>query len=108
MNNITTRQSAAITGIVIPEGARAVLVFEGDQGELLTQPVTRGKSVLNIETELLDHLDARPFDPAWLKTLADYCTQKIAALEDARGQGGFIMPSHRFEWTMTGGSAVQS
>ena len=105
MKTITANPVLAIIGITIPEGARAVMVYEGDKGELLANPIARNKSVLNIETELLDHLNSSPYSDEWLLMLRDYCDQRVTARNAAKACGGFIMPTNKFAWTMT---AVQS
>ena len=101
MNDSTANKQTAIPGLVIPRGSRAVLVSEGDQpGMFDVTPVERDKSVLNIERDLLKHLNEEPCSTEWLAMLRDYCDQRIAARGEARALGAFITPNPRFDWEM--------
>ncbi|MDP9908245.1 hypothetical protein J2W27_000338 [Variovorax boronicumulans] len=93
---------AVITGITIPEGARAMLVTVNDQtGALVAQPVMYGDSVLNIGRDLLKHLNEKPISSEWLEELCGYCEQRLQARAHAQAVGGFITPSPRYNWEMT-------
>lgn len=72
-----------------PAAPRAVLVsMDLDGGKTLRyQPVKGPHSVLNIKTELLNHLADYPFSDAWLLELRDYVDQRLSARADARARG---------------------
>lgn len=90
-----------IPGFKIPEGARAVLVYQGGNGEFMFQPVARNESVLNLESELLKHLNEQPQSVEWLTVLRDYCDSRITATNRARATKSFFTPSASFDWDMT-------
>ena len=71
---------------------RALLVSIKRDGSLEHVPVVDGKSLLNIETELHDHLSAQPRSDAFLMALRDYCNGRLAARAEARATGGFCIP----------------
>lgn len=77
---------------------RAVLVSIDQDGQLHHEPVADGQSVLNIETELHDHLSSRPFSTEFLESLMDYCAGRLAARAEAKATGGVSMPrSHGWD-----------
>lgn len=85
----------------IPDGARAVLVYRDHTGELNFQPVARDESVLNIERDLLKHLNESPRSTEWLQVLRAYCDQRLAVREKAQATGCVVTPSPVFDWDMT-------
>ncbi len=90
-----------ITGISIPPGARAMLVSMDQTGKLVAAPVAFEKSILDIERDLLDHLNDQPYSSEWLTVLRDYCDARLKAREAARSTGAIITPRVRFDWDMT-------
>jgi hypothetical protein len=88
-----------IPGLVVPEGARALLVdpIEGDIFRV--QAVEFGDSVLNIERDLFLHLNEYPHSAEFLTELRDYCTARLEARAQARQTGSVTMPgASRNEW----------
>jgi hypothetical protein len=71
---------------------RAVLVSLDGAGHLVAQAVEHGQSILNIETELQNHLNSRPWDDQFLADLRDYCAGRLAARAEAKKSGGVSMP----------------
>jgi hypothetical protein len=82
---------AALAALSQP-GTRALLVTLGSDGQLEQQPVAYGSSVVNLATELQDHLDAKPLSDEFLADLRNYCDSRLAAIRTARASGGFIIP----------------
>ncbi|MEJ2802009.1 hypothetical protein WAE61_09025 [Comamonadaceae bacterium PP-2] len=80
-----------LTGLHIPAGARAVLVVELSNGGHKVSPIQHGESVLDIEQDLLSHLNASPLSDEFLSTLRDYCDARLAARAEARDSGGLVM-----------------
>lgn len=99
--HITPALPRAIPGFKIPPGARAVLVFEGDDGAFKFQTVARNASVFNIESDLLKHLNEQPFSVEWLACLRDYCDSRIAARNKAKATDSIITPNQSFDWDVT-------
>lgn len=56
-----------------PNAPRALLVSLSHDGQVKHQPVARGASVLDIETELMAHLTDYPCSDAFLAQLQQYC-----------------------------------
>lgn len=98
MKDITQALTAAIPGFVIPPGARAVLISDAGDGKFEVRPVEQGKSLLNIRTELLDHLNAYPHTDEWLEDLRDYCESRLAARAEAQRTGGVVIPRKHGRW----------
>ena len=88
---------AALTG---PHAPRAVLVSLGADGQLSHQPIHQGQSVVNIETELRDHLSAFPHSTEWLLDLRDYIDGRLAARADAKTTGGISIPRQGGSWNI--------
>jgi hypothetical protein len=99
----THKPSAALVpaGFDIPHSARCMLVYRDDAGMLVSAPVEHGKSVLNIERDLLIHLNEKPYSTEWLQVLRDYCDSRIEARKAARAGGAIVTPSPSFNWDMT-------
>lgn len=75
-------------------GARGVMVTPGQGNQGLTaKAIAPGQSVLNLETELRDHLDSYPHSSEWLTDLRDYIDQRLAARTEVKRTGGISMPS---------------
>lgn len=100
MNDSTSGRKTTITGVVIPANARAVLVSPDATSQLVGRPIAAGESVLNIERDLLKHLNEKPYSTPWLAMLRDYCDQRIAAREAASAGNYFTTPAARFDWEM--------
>ena len=61
----------------LPDGTRCYLVTK-DVGEARrVLPVKDGASVLNLQSDLLKHLNDRPLDPDWLLALRAYCEDRL-------------------------------
>lgn len=90
-----------ITGITIPAGVRAMLVYCGDSGKLVAVPVANEASVLDIKRDLLKHLNDAPHTAEWLTILRDYCDARIAAGHAARDTSAVATPSSSFDWDIT-------
>lgn len=99
---MTDSNHSQITGITVPRGARAVLVFVDDHtGQVMSKPVAHDASVLSIESDLLKHLNEQPFSDEWLAILRDYCDSRIVARNRAKASGSIVTPSQSFDWDMT-------
>lgn len=82
----------AIHGFSIPAGARAVLVTDAGDGKFTVHPVAHGKSILNVQTEILDHVNSFPHSDAWLQDLRDCCIARLAARAAVKSTGGLAVP----------------
>lgn len=87
--NINKSIHAALSSHGAP---RAVLVSLNRSGEIQHEPVQDGQSILNINAELIDHLDASPRSTEFLMALRDYCDGRLAARSEAKATGGVAMP----------------
>ncbi len=92
-----------LTIISLPEGARALLVgIDDETGQFRTRPIAeRGESVLNIQRDLLKHLNEYPHTTEWLEVLRDYCDGRLKARAAAKACGSFITPKPLMDWDMT-------
>lgn len=70
---------------------RAALVYRDTDGSLRAKPIEQGKSVVNIEQDLLSHLNEAPYSSEWLLALRDYCDKRLAARNEARLSGGVVI-----------------
>jgi len=86
---------AALTG---PHAPRALLVSLGRNGELELTPVDHGQAVINLDTELHDHLSAAPRSTEWLLALRDYCDCRLAARAEAQATGGVAIARKHGGW----------
>lgn len=86
-NNSAASYLAELTA---PNAPRALLVSLTDDRNLEHCPVDHGQSVLNIDTELFDHLSSKPYTTEWLTALRDYCDARLTARAQAVEVGGFI------------------
>ena len=91
----------ALLGVEIPPYARCVLFYRDEAGQMASRPVEHGMSVLNIERDLLVHLNEKPYSTEWLQVLRDYCDSRIEARRVARAGGAIATPSPAFDWDMT-------
>lgn len=80
--------------ITVPgaEQPRASLVYVTDDGVVRRQDVGRNQSVLNIEHDLIKHLNEQPLSDAWLLQLRDYCNGRLGARAEARAAGRIVFP----------------
>lgn len=84
--------TVVIPGFSIPPGARAVLITDAGDGRFAVHPVAHGKSLLNLHTELIDHINDYPHSDAWLNELLNCCNSRLAARAAARTTGGLALP----------------
>lgn len=85
-------QGSIHAALVAHNAPRAVLVSLDRAGQIQHEPVQDGQSVLNLHTELIDHLDASPRSTEFLMALRDYCDGRLAARSEAKATGGVSMP----------------
>lgn len=97
---ITEIDSMALAALTGPQAPRALLVSLDRKGHLEHQPIFDGQSVLNLDTELQDHLSASPRSTEWLLALRDYCDCRLAAREQAKGTGGVCIPRQDGGWNI--------
>lgn len=71
---------------------RALLIATNDDGSERRQAVGQRDSVLNIETDLIKHLNEQPFSDEWLLQLRDYCNARLGARAQARAAGRVVFP----------------
>lgn len=86
--------------LTAPDAPRALLVTLGSGGQLQQQAVNSGQSVVNLETELQDHLNAYPYTTEWLLALRDYIDCRLAARIEAKATGGFCIPRQDSGWNI--------
>lgn len=70
---------------------RALLVSLDDEDRIACQPVRYGQSVVNIDTDLRSHLEAKPRTDQWLTELRDYLTHWLEVRAGAI-RAGLVMP----------------
>lgn len=108
MNSINlSGLTEALATLQAPGGPRAILVSLGRDGAVHTQPVASGQSVVNITDELIDHLSAYPHTTEWLEVLRDYCAGRLAARDEAKRTGGFVIPRAPGRWDIAHVQAFQ-
>ena len=90
--------SAALTG---PRAPRALIVSLDRNGQLTHRPISDGQSVVNLHTELFDHLNSAPQTDEYLLALRDYCDSRLAARAEAKASGGFMTPRASGGWNIT-------
>lgn len=86
-----SQDSAVLSLLTANNAPRALLVSLDRNGRLHHEPVADGQSLLNIQAELLDHLNAYPHTTDWLTALRDYCDGRLAARGEAKATGGVSM-----------------
>ncbi len=88
-----TSQDGTILAMLTAHGApRALMVSIGRGGQLTHDAIEDGQSVLNIGTDLLDHLSSQPISNEFLIELRDYCSGRLAARKEAGATGGISIP----------------
>lgn len=95
-----------LTALTGPSAPRALLVSLDRKGQLKYQQVEVGQSVVNLRTELFDHLNSAPQTDEYLQALRDYCDGRLAARADAKASGGFMTPRNG-GWNITHMSAFE-
>ncbi len=98
MNATPKTLKTAIPGFSIPAGARAVMVTDEFDGTFSVKPVEHGKSVLNVQTELFDHLNAFPVSDEFLLELMNYCASRLEARTEATRTGGTAIARKQGLW----------
>lgn len=102
-NDFTQSTNAVVQ---MPEGVRAILVWQESDGTIRTKGVPHDCAVLNVDSDLRKYLDEYPFSDAWLIQLRDYCDARVRARAEAMACGCAIRPNHQgadwgaSEWTM--------
>lgn len=91
-----------------PNAPRALLVTLGSGGQLQQQAVNNGQSVVNLETELQDHLSASPRTTEWLLALRDYIDCRLAARAEAQATSGFCIPRQDGGWNIAHVNAFET
>ena len=98
--NTTDAGAHILAALTDPHAPRALLVSLERNGELELTPVDHGQAVVNLDTELHDHLSAAPRSTEWLLALRDYCDCRLAALAEAHATGGFTVPRADGGWNI--------
>lgn len=60
---------------------------------MINKSVSKEKSTLNIETELLSHLSSAPYSDEFLESLRDYCVNRLQARQDAKLSKILLVPN---------------
>lgn len=77
--------------INFPAEAESVLVRRiGDS--FVEAPVARGMSVLNLQSDLISHLNEYPFTDEWLASLRNFIDAKLEARRQAALNSGVAIP----------------
>lgn len=98
----TSSQSTAMLALLTSRNApRALLVSLDRHGNLAHQEVNDGQSVVNLHTELFDHLSSAPQTDEFLAELRDYCAGRLAARAETKACGGFSTPRADGGWNIT-------
>ncbi|PWB21310.1 hypothetical protein DCO45_02630 [Comamonas sp. JNW] len=74
------------------------MVTDEFDGTYSVKPVEHGKSVLNVQTELFDHLSAFPVSDEFLQEIMDYCAGRLAARSEAKRTGGTAIARRHGLW----------
>lgn len=99
--NVNFTPTEAQIQALLRAGARGVLVTPEQSGQGLTvKAIAPGQSVVNLETELRDHLDSYPYATEWLTDLRDYLDQRLAARAEAGRTGGVALPGAKGHYVM--------
>lgn len=88
---------AMLTAINAP---RAILVSLDHEGRITHQAIHTGQSIINIETDLQDHLSAQPVSTEFLLNLRDYCDGRLSARAEAKAAGGISLPTKDGIWNV--------
>lgn len=86
--------------LTAPDAPRALLVHLDSDGLLAHTPVNQGQSLVNIEDDLIDHLNSSPHSDEWLISLRDYCDGRLAARQRSRTSGGISLPMQDGSWNV--------
>ena len=82
-----------------PDAPRAALVWlDGDK--LAAKPVLNGTSLINLDTNLTDHLSAEPRSDEYLVNLRDYCQARLDARTEALRSRGIAVPGAGKTWAV--------
>jgi transcriptional regulator of nitric oxide reductase len=87
----TSQDGFALTALTAINAPRALLVSLDHKGRLTHQAIHTGQSIINIETELQDHLSAQPVSTEWLLNLRDYIDCRLSARAEAQRTGGIAI-----------------
>jgi hypothetical protein len=108
----TVTQKAAgaqfVAALTAPRAPRALIVTLDDNGQLQHRAISDGQSVVNLETELQDHLSASPRTTEWLLALRDYIDCRLAARAEAQATGGFCIPRQDGGWNIAHVNAFET
>ena len=85
-----TCQGEAEAYLAVPGAPRALLFSLSAEGQPQYQPLRDEESVLNINTELMQHIEASHKSIQWLTDLRDYLDQRLAARKIVEGVGGGV------------------
>ncbi|QOF76079.1 hypothetical protein [Variovorax sp. 38R] len=96
-SSLETRVAQVLSG----PGHRAAMVVRRGGGGFTIRPIEHGKSIVNIQRDLLVHLNEIPFEDGWLMALRDYCDGRLKARAEARSVRGFITPKPAACWDLT-------
>lgn len=102
-----TSNSNLLAALTAAKAPRAILTSLDASGQLQHSPVEYGQSLIRLETELIDHLNAKPYDDQFLADLRDYCAGRLAARDAARATGGFVIPRSPGHWEIAHIAAFQ-
>jgi|GEM_PF-4942632 len=89
-----------LAALTAPRAPRALMVTLDDNGQLQYQAIEDGQSVVNLQTELHDHLNSAPQTDEFLIALRDYCSCRLAARAEADATGGFCIPRQEGGWNI--------
>ena len=77
--------------ITFPADAEAVLVRRIG-GSFVEAPVAHSMSVLDLQHDLINHLNEYPFTDVWLTTLRNFIDAKLEARQQAALNNGVSIP----------------
>lgn len=100
-NSLTIDHSVDfMAALTVPNAPRVLLVHLGADGQLKHEPVNQGLSLVNINEDLIDHLNSYPHSDEWLISLRDYCDGRLAARQQSRASGGISLPMTDGGWNV--------
>ncbi|WP_233863029.1 hypothetical protein [Paraburkholderia adhaesiva] len=100
--DMTVREALDTAG-----NARAVLAWINADGTIITQPVGDNESVLNIERDLISHLNSEPYSDAWLAKLLNYITVRLEGRRMASDAQSIAIPIG-CEWQIVSNRNVEA
>jgi hypothetical protein len=65
-------------------------------GHVTRHSVAPDESILNIERDLIAHLNEGPYSSDFLAKLRDYCESRLQARAEARSAGKMVFPQAAF------------